>query len=167
MATRRYRARRCADDPAAPCGTCPYRRSTPVGVWDQFEYDKLRETDAVDPQEAMRRASAGEDVPLRELLGVVYQCHLDDGTICRGWLADQKRRGLPSLALRLELSRRPDLVRVLEKVDENDPDLYGSLAEMCAANAGQPFPESNPRARKLLRLKQRGNRKKKPRSRRR
>ena len=130
-------------------------------------YDKLRETDAVDPQEAMRRASAGEDVPLRELLGVVYQCHLDDGTICRGWLADQKRRGLPSLALRLELSRRPDLVRVLEKVDENDPDLYGSLAEMCAANAGQPFPESNPRARKLLRLKQRGNRKKKPRSRRR
>lgn len=168
MPIRRYRGSstpECAHDPSAPCGTCPYRRSTPVGVWDQYEYDKLRAMDAIDPQEAMARSAAGEEISLRKLLGVIYNCHLNDGTICRGWLADQKRRNIPSIALRLELTRRPELVQTLEKVDATDPDLYDSVAEMCAANAEQPFPADNPKARKLLRLKQRGR--VKPRSRKR
>ena len=28
-----------------PCGSCPYRRDVPSGIWEQHEYDKLPEYD--------------------------------------------------------------------------------------------------------------------------
>lgn len=122
----------------APCSTCPYRRSTPPGIWHPSEYEKLREKDG-------------------DMIGAVYNCHLDDGTLCRGWLADQKRRGIPSIALRLKLilgSREGGsaATRAFEAVDEKDPDLYDSIAEMCAANVGKAFPSRTRAAQKVLRV---------------
>lgn len=110
----------------APCGTCPYRRSTPVGIWHPAEYENLREQDA------------------NEFSGRSFGCHEDKGKSesgpCLGWLADQKRRGIPSIQLRLRLMRDEALVTVLQAVNEDDTDLYGSIAEMCEANRGKPYP---------------------------
>lgn len=129
---------------ASPCGTCPYRRSTPPGIWDRTEYDNLRRQDA-------------------QPFGSVFGCHLKDGSLCRGYLADQKRRGVPGLRLRMSLMTNPEAAAALEAVDETDPDLYGSIEEMCAANEGCRFPAESAKARKLLRQKrsaQKGEQKK-------
>lgn len=122
---------------AKPCGTCPYRRSTPVGVWDQAEYDNLREQDR------------------REFGGALFGCHLKDGSLCRGWLADQKRRGVRSISLRLKLMTDAKAVELFEAVDDADPDLYDSIDEMIEANDGKPFPERSRKARKLRAMKER------------
>ena len=54
-----------------PCGSCPYRRDVPSGVWARQEYEKLplydRET---------------QDQPLG-----VFLCHQQDGRACAGWTA--------------------------------------------------------------------------------
>lgn len=59
-----------------PCGSCPYRRDHPAGVWDAAEYRKLAEYD----QESFPEA------PL-----AVFLCHQTNATgqdtLCRGWLA--------------------------------------------------------------------------------
>ena len=137
----RYPKLPVVQSPAKPCGTCPYSRSTPVGVWYKLEYDNLL---------AMEH----------DQIGKVFGCHLGDGTVCRGWLADQKRRDLPSIALRLALcmDKEGKLGEALEAVDENDPDLYDSINEMIEANAEVPFPVTDPKARKLRKLKRRSRR---------
>jgi len=48
------------------------------------------------------------------------------------------------------LMTQPDAAALYERVDETDPNLYGSIAEMVAANAGRPFPTRAPKARKLV-----------------
>lgn len=116
-----------------PCGSCPYLRSTPVGLWDQAEFDNLRKQDA-DP-----------------MAGKTFGCHLRDGSLCRGWLADQKRRGVPSIRLRLALCFDERAGETFSAVDEKDPDLYASIEEMCEANQGAEFPAHDRAAQKLLR----------------
>lgn len=55
----------------APCGSCPYRRDVPAGVWDASEYAKLPAYD-------------GEtwEQPL-----ALFFCHQNDGHLCAGWAA--------------------------------------------------------------------------------
>lgn len=58
--------------PAAnPCGSCPYRRDVPSGVWDEIEYAKLPAYDR----------PTGEQPPS------VFMCHQQDGCLCAGWTA--------------------------------------------------------------------------------
>jgi predicted component of type VI protein secretion system len=108
----------------------------PVGIWDYAEYENLQRAE-------------------QDLLGSTFACHLtaplppQERSLCLGWLADQKRRGCPSIRLRVLLARRPELREVLEAVDAEDPDLYSSIEEMCAANRGQDFPAADPVAQKL------------------
>ncbi|MFI8528615.1 DUF6283 family protein [Promicromonospora sukumoe] len=52
-----------------PCGSCPYRRNVPSGVWDASEYEKLPRYDA-----------PTTDQPAR-----LFLCHQQDGRICAGW----------------------------------------------------------------------------------
>ena len=120
-----------------PCATCPYSRSAPLGLWDASEFEQLVEMDR------------------DELHGAIFGCHKKDGSLCRGWLADQKRRGEPSIQLRLKLARDPSAVDTFEAVDENDPVLYDSIAEMVEANKRKPFPVDDPRARHLAATKRR------------
>lgn len=54
-----------------PCGSCPYRRDVPSGVWDLSEYEKL-------PQ---------YDLPTYEQPPGVFLCHQQDGRACAGWTA--------------------------------------------------------------------------------
>jgi hypothetical protein len=52
-----------------PCGSCPYRRDVPSGVWDAKEYDKLPAYDG----ETFEQPPA------------VFMCHQQDGRVCAGW----------------------------------------------------------------------------------
>lgn len=114
-----------------PCATCPYLRTSPLGLWDATEFENLVEHD------------------LDEVGGAAFGCHKKDGSLCRGWLADQKRRGVPSIQLRLRLCTDPSALATFEAVDEQDPSLYDSITEMVRANHRRPFPARDPRARHL------------------
>lgn len=70
--------------PPVPCGSCPYRRDVPSGVWAPHEYDKLPEYDK--PTWAQPQA--------------VFLCHQRDGCLCGGWLACHGPKEL--LATRLQ-----------------------------------------------------------------
>jgi hypothetical protein len=70
----------------APCGSCPYRRDVPSGVWDEAEYAKLPEYDG----------STGEQPP------TIFLCHQQDGCLCAGWTATHDMD--ENLGLRLALS---------------------------------------------------------------
>lgn len=57
--------------PAAnPCGSCPYRRDVPPGVWAPVEYEKLPAYDA--------------DTPFQP--SALFLCHQQDGRACAGWV---------------------------------------------------------------------------------
>jgi hypothetical protein len=76
--------------PKVPCGTCPYRRDVPSGIWHQSEYKKLPDYDAPEMWRQPQR---------------LFMCHQQDGCLCGGWLLTHDRDNL--LALRLH-SRQLD-----------------------------------------------------------
>lgn len=57
--------------PAVPCGSCPYRRDVPSGIWAKHEYDKLPLYDGETWEQTWQ----------------VFMCHQRDGNLCGGWLA--------------------------------------------------------------------------------
>ena len=57
-----------------PCGSCPYRRDVPSGVWAQEEYEKLPRFDGT-TGEQMEQGGWG-----------VFLCHQQDGRACAGWV---------------------------------------------------------------------------------
>lgn len=68
--------------PKVPCGTCPYRRDVPAGLWEASEYAKLPAYD----RETMYQPPN------------LFMCHQQDGCLCGGWLMTHDRDHL--LALR-------------------------------------------------------------------
>lgn len=68
-----------------PCGSCPYRRDVPAGVWDGSEYEKLPLYDA----------------PTGDQPSAIFKCHQDDGRACAGWVACNDMA--ENLAIRLAL----------------------------------------------------------------
>lgn len=54
-----------------PCGSCPYRKDVPSGVWSAEEYEKLPPYDK----------PTGYQPPQ------VFMCHQQDGHLCAGWTA--------------------------------------------------------------------------------
>lgn len=104
-----------------PCKSCPYRVDVPVGFWHRSEFQNLLAHDA------------------NPYLGAVFNCHQDRllperrRRYCVGWLLDQRRRGLPSIQLRLSL-RDNDDAPALEELTDGGHELYGSIEELCAAN---------------------------------
>jgi len=78
----------CVRPPAAhPCGSCPYRRDVPAGVWAVEEYEKLPPYDA----ETTHQPTG------------VFLCHQQNGRACAGWVAVHDMGH--SLALRLAVAR--------------------------------------------------------------
>jgi hypothetical protein len=88
--------------PTRPCGTCPYRRDVPSGIWHQVEYARLREYDA---------ETWAQPVAL-------FMCHQRTDRLCAGWVGVHNMAH--SLAVRLaSLNGRltPDMLdRVLDYV---------------------------------------------------
>lgn len=70
-----------------PCGSCPYRRDVPSGVWHASEYDKL----------------AAFDGPTYDQPFGAFFCHQQDGRLCAGWVGCHDME--ESLGLRMALSR--------------------------------------------------------------
>ena len=75
-----------ANAPPVPCGSCPYRRDVPSGIWAEDEYDKLIAYDG---------DTSGQSPQL-------FMCHQRDGNLCGGWLACHDPYEL--LAVRLALA---------------------------------------------------------------
>jgi Family of unknown function (DUF6283) len=67
----------------SPCGSCPYRRNVPAGVWAAEEYAKL----------------PAYDNPTAEQPFGVFMCHQQDDRACAGWAGCHDMR--ENLALRL------------------------------------------------------------------
>ncbi len=70
--------------PKVPCGTCPYRKDVPAGLWHAEEYAKLPAYD----RETMCQPAA------------LFMCHQQDGCLCGGWLMAHNRNHLLALRFR-------------------------------------------------------------------
>jgi len=74
----------------------------------------------------------------------VFQCHQDRKKpadrrgMCLGWVSDQKRRGVPSMQLRLHLICNPEATAQFKALDPDAVELYPSVVEMCIANGVEP-----------------------------
>ena len=73
--------------PPIPCGTCPYRKDTPSGIWAAEEYAKLPQYDGDVPDQLFNGGHA------------LFFCHQRDQCLCGGWLVTHDPRHL--LALRM------------------------------------------------------------------
>lgn len=96
--------------PKVPCGSCPYRRDVPAGIWHASEYDKL----------------VAYDRPTQEQPFEVFLCHQQDGCVCGGWLLTHDRDHL--LSLRLQAGRLDPSVWNYAP----DVPVFGSGAEAAA-----------------------------------
>lgn len=112
-----------------------------VGIWSIEEYKNLMVQDA-DP-----------------LRGASFGCHLEAGkppgkrAICVGWLLDQKRRGAPSIPLRLRILTDKGFADYFNGLSAKGLKLYGSIRAMYRANLGKAFPNEDRKAQWLLRHK--------------
>ncbi len=70
-----------------PCGSCPYRKDVPSGVWDKSEYEKL----------------PAYDGPTFAQPPGVFMCHQQDGRLCAGWVGCHDMG--ESLAFRIAANR--------------------------------------------------------------
>lgn len=58
----------------APCGSCPYRRDVPAGIWVAEEYEKLPRYDGGTMDQFMAGGTG------------LFFCHQNDGHLCAGWV---------------------------------------------------------------------------------
>lgn len=106
-------------DTPSPCGSCPYRKDAPLGLWHPSEFEKLARSE-------------------RDAIGVVFACHATakkrEQSVCAGWLLKQIDGGLPSIALRLALRNDDTAVALLDTVSNGGHELYATVEEMIRAN---------------------------------
>lgn len=99
-----------------PCGSCPYRRDVPSGVWAEEEYRKLPDFDG----------------PTHAQPPSVFLCHQQDGRLCAGWTACHDME--ESLGLRMAVGLgQMDAAHVAEaRRYATSTPLFSSGAEACA-----------------------------------
>lgn len=113
-------------DRTTPCKSCPYRKDAKLRLWHKSEFENLLKQDEPMP---------GTDVSMGHLFG----CHEfnkrppEERRPCAGWLLDQKRRGVPSLRLRLAFSNK--LVRdCFDKAGAAGLKMFRTIQSMARAN---------------------------------
>ena len=106
-------------DTQSPCGSCPYRKDAPLGLWHPSEFENL---------------AASERHPI----GSVFACHATakkpEHSVCAGWLLKQIDAGIPSVALRMTLMHDESAAAALDTVSDGGHELYESVEEMIDAN---------------------------------
>jgi hypothetical protein len=113
----------------APCGSCPYRRDVPAGVWAEEEYLKLPAYDGETFEQVLKGA-----------VGLFY-CHQRTGNLCAGWVGCHDMNH--NLAARLTPIAP-------EAFDYESPVLlFGSGAE-AAAHGLSAVDNPGPEARRLM-----------------
>jgi Family of unknown function (DUF6283) len=110
---------------AFPCNECPWRRDAPTGRFSSCRYDALKAT----------AGGPGVEAPIN---APMFGCHKGEpGTnrdlACAGWLAVA---GGEHLGVRLAVVTGRLSAEALTR-GENWPELYGSYAEMAAANSDE------------------------------
>lgn len=104
-----------------PCDNCPYRLDAPRRHWHRSEFEAVLASE-------------------RDVMGKIFNCHKQadlpptERGFCAGWLLDQKRRGVPSIALRLELSMKRDAMAAFRAVTARGLRLFRSVYTMSRAN---------------------------------
>ena len=106
----------------SPCKDCPYRKDAPLQKWSSEEFADLIVKD-------------------KDETGSVYGCHKKNGTVCKGWLMDQDERRLPSIMLRLELSKQKVTREYLDNLTCSS-ERFHSIAEMASANYPEIFEQN-------------------------
>lgn len=105
-----------------PCENCPYRKDAPLELWHPNEF---------------RRVLASEKDPV---MGAMFHCHkgkslpVVERRLCVGWLLDQKKRGAPSIQLRILLIKKEEARELFERISARGLRLFKSIAAMCKAN---------------------------------
>ena len=111
----------------APCGSCPYRRDVPAGVWSSEEYAKLPRYDGETGDQLMQGGTG------------LFFCHQNDGHLCAGWVGCHDMRH--NLAVRLNRVH-PAVFRY-----ESPVPLFESGAEAAAHGlSGIEAPDERARA---------------------
>jgi hypothetical protein len=122
----------------SPCGSCPYRRDVPSGVWSADQYALLPGYD----RDTWAQPTRG------------FLCHRATGHLCAGWVGCHDMD--ENLALRLSLARgeiSPDLYEAILAY-RSPVALFTSGAQACAhglADIANPGPAAQALAVKLLR----------------
>lgn len=98
----------------SPCNNCPYRKDAPLQHWAKEEFENLMQKDS-------------------EQIGSVFACHKKDGHVCVGWLMDQDKRRLPSIALRLSLSQNEVSTDYLDSL-KCKSEMFNNISDMVKAN---------------------------------
>jgi|SRR5262252_2956046 len=113
-----------------PCGSCPYRKDVPSGIWAREEYEKLPLYDG----------------PTWQQTFAVFMCHQRDGNLCAGWLACHG----PWELLALRIARLRNEVDPAVMSYATDVPVFASGA--CAhAHGVRDLKKKTPRAIKMLR----------------
>lgn len=116
-----------------PCGSCPYRRDVPSGVWADEEYDKLPEYD--------------KDTAYQP--PGVFLCHQQNGCICAGWAATHDMD--ENLALRIAAmsgSIEPDDYELV--INYSTPTELFDSGEEAAAHGRAEIEQPGDKARKAI-----------------
>ncbi len=129
-----------SDEPAKigcspiPCGSCPYRRDVPSGVWSPEEYAKLPAYDA----ETFAQPAK------------LFMCHQQNNSLCTGWVQSHANRDHRFDLLALRFSRTIDDAEV-SKVALSEPLVPLFRSGAAAARHGlKACKRPGPRARKII-----------------
>lgn len=103
-----------------PCKSCPYRKDAVLEFWSPKEFEQLLASE-------------------QSFMGAIYACHgtKSDPDVCAGWLLDQKKRGLPSIALRVAANdpREGDaVIAAINSVHSGGHKMFRTIQAMCRAN---------------------------------
>lgn len=97
----------------SPCKSCPYRKRVNLGVWHKDHFEDLIKYE-------------------NDLIGKVYECHQKDGSLCRGYLLDQRNRDYSCTALRIQARFNKGLFDYIESL-QADEEMY-DVFDMVEAN---------------------------------
>lgn len=100
---------------AVPCGSCPYRRDVPSGIWHEDEYLKL----------------PGFDLETAFQPPYVFLCHQKTGSLCAGWCGTHDM--VENLGLRIAVSMELMTMEVMNAAMDyvTDAPLFSSGREAC------------------------------------
>jgi hypothetical protein len=125
-----------------PCGSCPYRRDVPSGVWAAEEYEKLPRFDG----------------PTMTQPPGIFLCHQQNGRMCAGWVGCHDMD--ESLGIRLahnsDIFTDADIKAAMNY--ECPIPLWGSGAEAAAHGLREVEQPSEQAARTIDKLVQRRER---------
>jgi hypothetical protein len=114
-----------------PCGSCPYRRDVPSGIWHKSEYDKLPLYDGETWEQSQN----------------LFLCHQKDGKICAGWLGCHGPEELLAIRLAVQFGRQAIDPAVFKY--RTDVPLFSSGAE-ARAHGIQAIKQPRAEAQKMI-----------------